>query len=97
MAAQLMIELAPDVEHSANVKGSLILKRAEVLRDRLEQLRSHEGNQKNVATPIEGSVQAADVTRQEFTPGGLDFDLDDDGVSAMEPFWDFRILRARPW
>lgn len=36
-----------------------------------------------------------DLARQEYIPGGLDLDVD--GISAMEPFWEFPILVARPW
>jgi hypothetical protein len=97
MAAQLMIELAPDIEHSAHIQGSQILKRADVLRRRLEHLRSQESSGTDSMAPIDRTVQRASLVGNEFTPNGLDFDLDFDGISALEPFWDFPILTARPW
>jgi hypothetical protein len=96
-AAQLMMDLAPDVDHNKHIQGSLILGRAEALRAILEQRRTHESSGTSSATPIERSIQPPDLARQEFIPGGLDLNLDVDGISAMEPFWDFPILMARPW
>jgi hypothetical protein len=96
-AAQLTMDLAPDVDHNKHIQGSLILRRAEALRAVLKQRRTYESSGASFASPIETSIQPPDLARQEYIPGGLDLDLDVDGIAAMEPFWDFPILMARPW
>lgn len=94
-AAQLIMDLAPDVDHNKHIQGSLILRRAEALRAILEQRRTHESSGTGFANPTERSIPPPDLARQEYIPGGLDLDVD--GISAMEPFWEFPILMARPW
>lgn len=97
-AAQLMMDLAPDEEHNAHIQGSLILKRTRAWKAKLEQQRSHESTVTSSTISIGSGVQPADLLgRQEFTPGEFDFDLDIDGISATDPFWDFPILRTTPW
>jgi hypothetical protein len=81
MAAQLMINVAPDVEHNLHTQGLLILKRTEVLR-------KHRLAESNMLTGL---------TSQEFMGEEFDFNSNCEGMSAMDLFWDFPILPPRTW
>ena len=90
--AKLMINLAPDMEHSAHSQGSLLLRRAEDLKAILEQGSRSESRGTNYETPMESSVAQIDFESQEFTHEALMLSLNSEGIFGIEPSWDFSML-----
>jgi hypothetical protein len=90
--AKLMINLAPDVEHSAHTQGSLLLRRAEALKAIVEQGSRSESRGTNYETPMESSVAQIDFESQEFTHEALMLSLNSEGIFGIEPSWDFSML-----
>jgi hypothetical protein len=84
-AAHLILSMAPDTEHCAHTQGLVILKRTECLR---KQLRGRESSLLDSVGSVESNPTLGAMT-YESNSGDYDWSLPENGMSAMELFWDF--------
>jgi hypothetical protein len=93
LAAQLMLDMAPDAEHNAHSQALLILKRVEALRRLLKNnaVLTHD------ASGLTQSTMPLELSEQETMDDLYNFDLQNQEMSPTDMIWDFPMLTPRMW
>lgn len=84
-----MLDMAPDVEHSAFVPASLIIRRVNSIR---------QDAQDALLTAVVGGDRAREPADM-YGHGAeqTDFGQHGEGMSALDEFWDFSLLTPSLW